>query len=196
MKYTQTDIQYLQSFRDNIDYDPIKCKQQVKELLLNNKHIIHVLNNEELEAVDAEPNDYFNVNIYPLYVIKPIQHNVQNFITFQVGSTDIPQYDKTKKYLQITFIILCNIGNIIEKDTSLPRHDLLGALIQDQFNYTNICGKKIKLVEDKEIVTDNDYVGRQMIFEQYVDNNLVRTRDGKARFSNKDLYAQVPQSED
>lgn len=196
MKYTQTDIQYLQSFRDNIDYDPIKCKQQVKELLLNNKHIIHVLNNEELEAVDAEPNDYFNVNIYPLYVIKPIQHNVQNFITFQVGSTDIPQYDKTKKYLQITFIILCNIGNIIEKDTSLPRHDLLGALIQDQFNYTNICGKKIKLVEDKEIVTDNDYAGRQMIFEQYVDNNLVRTRDGKARFSNKELYAQVSQSED
>ena len=196
MQYTQSDIEYLKSFREKIDYDGIKVKQQIKTLLLNNKHILHVLNNEELEAVDAEPDDYFNVNIIPYYVIKPIQHNVQNFITFQVSSTDIPQYDKTKKYLQIIFVVLCNVGNIVEKDTTLPRHDLLGALIQDQFNYTNICGKKIKIVEDKEIVTDNDYVGRQMVFEQYVDNNLVRTRDGKARFTNKESYAQIPQSSD
>lgn len=196
MKYTKGDIQYLQSFRDTVDYDGIKVKQKIKNLLLNNKHIIHVLNNEELEAADAEPNDYFNVNIYPYYVIKPIQHNVQNFVTFQVSFTEIPQYDKTKKYLQVIFVVLCNIGNITDKDTSLPRHDLLGALIQDQFNYTNICGKKIKVVEDKEIVTDNDYVGRQIVFEQYVDNNLIRTRDGIARLSNKELYAQIPQSED
>ena len=196
MQYTTSDIEYLKSFREKIDYDGIKVKQQIKSLLLNNKHILHVLNNEELEAAEAEPDDYFNVNIYPYYVIKPIQHNVQNFITFQVSSTDIPQYDKTKRYLQIIFVILCNIGNIEEKDTSLPRHDLLGALIQDQFNYTNICGKKIKIVEDKEIVTDNDYVGRQIVFEQYVDNSLIRTRDNIPRFTNKQPYAQVPQSED
>ena len=65
MQYTQSDIEYLKSFRDNIDYDGIKVKQQIKALLLNNKHILHVLNNEELEAVEAEPDDYFNVNIYP-----------------------------------------------------------------------------------------------------------------------------------
>ncbi len=196
MQYTEDDIKYLQAFRDNIDYDGIKVKQQIKSLLLNNKHILHVLNNEELEVTDAEPDDYYMVNIYPMYQIKPIQHNVQNFVTFQVSYTEIPQYDKTKKYLQVIFVVLCNVGNIVEKDTTLPRHDLLGALIQDQFNYTNICGKKIKLVEDKEIVTDNDYVGRQMTFEQYVDNNLVRTRDGVPRFTNKESYAKVPQSAD
>lgn len=65
MKYTSDDVKYLQSFRDNVDYDGIKVKQQIKNLLLNNKHILHVLNNEELEAVEAEPDDYFNVNIYP-----------------------------------------------------------------------------------------------------------------------------------
>lgn len=196
MQYTDDDIEYLRSFRDNIDYDGIKVKQQIKTLLLSNKHILHVLNNEELEKTDAEPDDYFMVNIYPFYQIKPIQHNVQNFVTFQISYTEIPQYDKTKKYLQIIFVVLCNVGNIVQQDTTLPRHDLLGALIQDQFNFTNICGKKIKLVEDKEIVTDNDYVGRQMVFEQYVDNNLVRTRDSIPRFTNKHSYAEVPQSED
>ena len=168
----------------------------MKNELLKNKHIIHVLNNEELEKAEAEPDDYFMVNVFPFYIVHPVQYKVQNFVTFQVSFTEIPQFDKTKRYLQIIFIVLCHVGNVTEKDTSLPRHDLLGALIQDQFNYTNVCGKKIHLVEDKEIVVDNDYAGRQLTFEQYVDNGLVRTRDGKARFTNKESYAQIPQSED
>ena len=196
MKYTKDDIKYLQSFRDKIDYDPIKCKQRVKELLLGNKHILHVLNNEELEAAEAEPSDYFGVNVFPYYIVEPVQHNVQNFVTFQVSYTEQPQYNKSMKYLQIIFIVLCHVGNITEKDTSLPRHDLLGALIQDQFNFTNICGKKIKLVEDKEIVVDNDYSGRQMVFEQFTDNNFVRTKGDIARLSNKEFYAEIPQSDD
>ncbi len=196
MQYTQDDIKYLQAFRDNIDYDPIKCKQKVKEILLANKHIIHVINNKKLEVAEAEPSDYFGVNVFDYYVIEPTQHNVQNFVTFQVSYTEMPQYNKSMKYLQVIFIVLCHVNNITEEATSLSRHDLLGALIQDQFNFTNICGKKIKLVEDKEIVVDKDYVGRQMVFQQFTDNNFVRTRNDIARLSNKEPYAQVPQSED
>ena len=196
MRYTDEDIKFLQSFRDNIDYDAIKCKQQVKEMVLANKHILHVLNNKELEEAEAEPDDYYLINVFPYYIVKPIQHNVQNFVTFQVSFTEIPQFDKTKRYLQVIFVVLCHVGNIMQEDTSLTRHDLLGALIQDQFNYTNVCGKKIHLVEDKEIVVDNDYAGRQLTFEQYVDNGLIRTRDGIPRFTNKEQYAQIPQSED
>ena len=65
MQYINEDVSYLRTFRDNVDYDGIKVKQQIKTLLLNNKHILHVLNNEELERANAEPDDYFNVNIYP-----------------------------------------------------------------------------------------------------------------------------------
>ncbi len=196
MQYTQDDIKYLQAFRDNIDYDPIKCKQKVKEMLLENKHILHVLNNKELEAAEAEPSDYFGINIFPYYIIAPTQHNVQNFVTFQVSYDELARFNKAMKSLQVIFIVLCHVDNITEEATSLPRHDLLGALIQDQFNFTNICGKKIKLVEDKEIVVDNDYSGRQMVFEQFTDNNFVRTRSDIARLSNKEPYAKVPQSED
>lgn len=196
MQYTADDIKYLQSFREKIDYDPIKCKQKIKELLLGNKHILHVLNNKDLEKVQAEPSDYYLVNILPFYVVEPTQTNVQNFVTFQVTYTQIPQYNKAMKFLQVIFVVLCHVGNITEETTSLNRHDLLGALIQDQFNFTNICGKKIKLVEDKEIVVDNDYIGRQMVFEQITDNNFVRTKGDIARLSNKEPYAEIPQSED
>ena len=194
MTYTDEDKAYLRSFRENVDYDSIKVKQQIKKILLNNKHIIHVLNNTELEDAEAEPDDYFGVNILPYYLISPTQSSVQNFLTFQVSYTSIPQYNKQTKFLQVIFIVLCEHQNIIDRDTSLPRHDLLGALIQDQFNNTNICGQKIQLVSDKELVIDTSYAARELVFEQLIDNNLVRTRNGVPRLTNKDFYARVPQS--
>lgn len=196
MTYTDADKAYLRSFRETVDYDSIKVKQQIKKTLLNNKHIIHVLNNKELEDADAEADDYFGVNILPYYLISPTQSSVQNFLTFQVSYTSVPQYNKQTKFLQIIFIVLCEQQNIIDKDTSIPRHDLLGALIQDQFNNTNICGHKITLVSDKELVVDTSYAARELVFEQLTDNNLVRTRNGISKLTNKDFYAKVPQSKD
>ena len=185
MEWTDKDKAFLQQFRNTVDYDAIKVKQKVKETLLKNKYIIHVLNNKELEENDAEPDDYFGVNILPYYLIQPVQVDVQNFVTFQVSYSDVPQWDKTKKYLQLVFIVLCEQKNIIDKDTSLPRHDLLGALIQDQFNHTTICGASFRLVKDREIIVDNSYVARELTFEQFADNNLVKTRNGVTAFSNK-----------
>lgn len=198
MKYTEEDRAYLRAFRNNLDYDGIKVKQQIKKMLLNNKHIIHVLDNKELEDAEAEPDDYYGVggNIMPFYVIPSTQSSVKNFLTFQVSYESIPQYNKQTKFLQVTFVILCEQQNIIDRDTSLPRHDLLAALIQDQFNYQKVLGSPLMLVKDRELVVDNNYAARELTFEQIADNNLVRTRNGIPRLSNKDLVISVPQSED
>ena len=196
MNYTDSDIEYLRSFRNSLDYDGIKVKQQIKKMLLNNKHIIHVLNNEELEAKDSESDEYFGVNIMPFYVIPGTQYKAKNFLTFQVSYESIPQYNKQTKYLQIIFIVLCEQQNAIDDDTSLPRHDLLAALIQDQFNHQKVLGSPLMLVKDRELIVDSNYVGRELTFEQVTDNNLVRTRNGIPRLSNKDVVINVPQSED
>ena len=37
MKYTEEDRAYLRAFRNNLDYDGIKVKQQIKKMLLNHK---------------------------------------------------------------------------------------------------------------------------------------------------------------
>lgn len=196
MIYTEKDKEYLRSFRNSLDYDGIKVKQQIKKMLLNNKHIIHVLNNKELEETEAEPDDYYGVNIMPFYIIPGTQSSVQNFLTFQVSYESIPQYNKQTKYLQVIFIVLCEQQNIIDRDTSLPRHDLLAALIQDQFNYQKVMGNTLMLVKDRELIVDSNYAARELTFEQITDNNLVRTRNGIPRLSNKDVIINVPQSED
>lgn len=190
----EKDRDFLLSFKDTVDYDGIKIKEIIKHKLLENRFIIHVLNNKELEEVNAGADKYFNKNILPFYMVRPTQTDVQNFICYTVGFREEYRYNDTVKKLHITFVILCEQKNIIDKDTSLARTDLLAALIQDQFNYTNYFGKKIHIVQDEESVVDNDYACRTLIFEQETDNNLVRTRDGIPRLINKDTHAEVPKS--
>lgn len=191
MEWTEEDRIGLQNFKKNIDYDGIKIKEQIKKTLLNNRYIIHVLNNKELEDADAEPDDYFWVNILPNYQITPTQTNVQNFICFTVDYDTLDRYNSVIKLLTVNFVILCDNKNLMDKDTGVARHDLLAALIQDQFNFTNLLGSKVMLVEDKESVVDTDYACRTLVFRQTTDNNIVKTRtvNGKRTpiISNKGL---------
>ena len=188
MKWTEQDTEWLRAFRNNVDYDGIKIKEQIKHKLLDNKYIIHVLNNKKLEDACASPDEYFGVNILPFYMISPTQTDVQNFICYTVGFREELRYNNAFKNLMVTFVILCEQKNIIDKETSLARTDLLAALIQDQFNYTNYFGNKIHIVRDEESVVDNDYAARTLIFEQVTDNNLVKTRNNVPQLMNKHTY--------
>lgn len=185
MEWTPEDRKMLLYFKDAIDSDNIKIKEKIKQILINNKYIIHVLNNKELEDADAEPDDYFGINILPTYMIHPTQTNVQNFICYEVRYDELDRYNSVVKNLEIIFYVLCEEKNIIDKDTGIARHDLLAALLQDQFNFSNEFGRKIKLISDVPSVVDSDYPCRTLIFKQITDNNLVKTQNGTPILANK-----------
>lgn len=185
MEWTQEDVAELQKFTTTIDSDDIKIKEQIKQMLLNNRFIIHVLNNKELEEVEAEPDEYYNVNILPYYLLAPTQTNVQNFICFEVVYEELMRYNASAKRLNIIFHILCHHDNITDEDTGIARHDLLAALIQHDFNFTNNMGKKLKLVADQSRPVDNMFISRTLTFEQITDNNLVKTYNDNPRLANK-----------
>lgn len=187
MEWTNEDKQHLLSFKDVVDCDDIIMKERIKKVLLDNKYIIHVLDNKELEKVDAEADDYFGINILPYYMVTPTQHNVKNYICYEV-SYDKTYESKTYKRLRIVFNVICEQKDIIEKETGIARHDLLAALIQDAFNYTNYLGYKAVLVSDTASSIDNDFASRILVFEQYTDNNLVKTKDGVSILANKELH--------
>ena len=114
MEWTQEDVAELQKFTTTIDSDDIKVKEQIKQMLLNNRFIIHVLNNKELEEVEAEPDEYYNVNILPYYLLAPTQTNVQNFICFEVIYDEMMRYNSSVKRLNVIFHILCHHDNITD----------------------------------------------------------------------------------
>ena len=186
-------LESLLQFKGSLDSDDIKVKETIKRILLDNKLIIYALNNKELEEEEADPEDYFGVNILPYYMISPVQHNVQNYLCYEVryDMAQAYQYSKshnslnpTVKTLSIIFTILCHHRNVIDEETGIARHDLLAALIQDQFNWSSEFGSKIMLVSDVPSVVDNNYACRTLSFERTTDNNVVKsipeyTKDGK-----------------
>lgn len=184
MEWTNQDRLALLRFKDAIDSDDIKIKEKVKKLLLSNKYIMHVLNNVELEKQDAELDEYYLNNIFPYYVITETQSEVKHFICFETSYKELQRYNDSAKYMQLIFYILCHEKDNIDADTGIARHDLLGALIQDQFNYTNYFGNKIKLVEDTSGAIDSNYALRTLVFEQITDNNLVKN----GKLANKEVH--------
>ena len=189
MELTQDQLQKLLDLKKTVDSDDIKYKEIIKKSLIDNDLIIYLLNNKELEDSEADPSDYLGVNILPMYLIHPTQHNVQNYICYEIGFRELERYNSKMKLLQITFYILCEEKNNIEKRTGIARHDLIGAVIMDIFNWSNLFGDQIHCVSNLPSVTDNDYATRTIIFEQLTDNNLAKTRNGSARIFPREINA-------
>ena len=188
MEWTKEDKERLLSYRQTLDSDDIKLKQEIKSILLKRKDIIHVLNNKDLESEDAEPDDYFGVNIMPFYMVQDTQHNVQNFICYETSFERVNRNAESPiKRQQIIFYIFCEAKNCIDSETSLPRHDLLAALVLDAFNYIVLSCGRLHISVSKPSITDNNYCARTLIFECETDRNLVKTKNGVPIIVNKEL---------
>lgn len=186
MEWTKEDTAFLRNYRNQLDSDDIKLKEEIKQRLLNDKYIIHVLDNKELQKNDAEPDDYFGVNILPYFIIPGVQTDAMNYLCYECSAEPRSRWENVtvEKYQRITFYILCHEKNIIEKTTSLARHDLLAALVTRMMNFEVFSCGRVELISDLANITDNYFITRTLIFSAKTDANLVKTIGGKPRIVN------------
>lgn len=177
------DIQDIIKYKKQKGNDNIQYKETIKEKLINNSKIIHSLNNTDLDP-DC-PDDYYGENILPYYLIVNVQENVKNFICFETSFDEVARYNKIMKLGQVIFYIICDNKNILDKKTGIARHDLLAALITDEFDWSNLFGTQVHLVSDRPMAVDAQYVGRTLIFEQTTTNSIVK--DGKVYNNGKQI---------
>jgi hypothetical protein len=162
----------LVSYKTNVGSDNIQYKETIKKKLINNSAIILSLNNQDL---DPEcPDDYYGENILPYYLLVDVQQKSRNYICFETSFDEVPRYNDVMKLGQIIFYIVCDNKDIFDKNTGIARHDLLAALITDEFNWCNDFGTQIKLVSDRPTAIDAQYVGRTLVFEQTTPNSIVK----------------------
>ena len=164
------EIQEIIEFKKHSEKDNIYYKEIIKNKLINNKKIIHTLNNSDLD--EDCPADYVGENILPFYFLPGTQEKSAHYICFETSFTEVARYNNTMKMGQVIFYILCDIDDIYDKHSGISRHDLLAALITDEFNWTNLFGTQIRLVADKPMIVDSKYVGRTLTFEQTTTNAL------------------------
>lgn len=177
-------ITELLKYKDKPDNDDIRFKEIVKQKLLNNDKLIYTLNNVTLQNSGAENDEYFGVNILPYYLIAPTQTDIRNYVCYEVSFSEESRYNQIMRNIQLIFYVLCERKGNIEPHTGIARHDLLQAILLEEFNWSNCFGNQIHLVSDKPSVVDNNYNARTMIFEGTVTNGIVKTASNRTRVVN------------
>lgn len=200
----------LRAYKTTPDDDVILYKQKIKNALLSNPCLLYALDDKTLESelfdkngnINWELNEdtkeyepigewdrYFgsNSNIRPFLFIPDTQTEVKHYICYQVAFDEMPRYQDTLKYTNITFTIFVHGNDRYDKFTGIPRHDLIASIIRERFNWSNIFGMQTHLVSSKESTTDNNYLVRTLIFQVVDTNGIYKTSNGKTSVVNYDV---------
>lgn len=124
-----------------------------------------------------------------IYLFIPdTQTEVKHYICYQVSFDEMPRYQDTLKYTNVTFTIFVHGNDRNDKLTGIPRHDLIASIIRERFNWSNIFGMQTHLISSKESTTDNNYLVRTLVFQVVDTNGIANTPyGGKTSFNNYQL---------
>lgn len=157
----------------NIDDDVIKAKRLIEDKLLNDEDIITALHNTDIGYDPDVREQYLGENIFSFINIPSAQDKVRNFICFAVDDIEDLKYNENLKLQYVQFMVMVHVDDI-DTPWGMKRHDLLGYLIRDLFNWSNMLGMQLKLVYNKESVTDTNYQCRTLRFETTKPNSPQR----------------------
>lgn len=163
-------IAKVRDYKVNTEDENIWWKEKVKRKLINNQAILYYLHNTELDIESAD--EFIGKNIRPALMIPETQDTPINYICFKTSFSEVSKYNKIYKYATLTFVILCDQRDLIDKESGIARHDILGALIREEFNWSNMFGTQLKLVSNEESTTDTEYATRTLKFQSETVNGI------------------------
>lgn len=200
----------LRAYRTTPDDENIQYKKKIEKALMLNPCLLYALNEKSLESElfdddgninwewneetkDYEPlgewDRYFGgtSNIRPYLFIPDTQTEVKHYICYQVSFDEMPRYQDTLKYTNVTFTIFVHGNDRNDKLTGVPRHDLIASIIRERFNWSNIFGMQTHLISSKESTTDNNYLVRTLVFQVVDTNGIYKTTNNKTTVNNYQL---------
>ena len=204
-------LEKMRSYGYTPDDDVIRFKEKIKSELLKCPELLFALNNKKLESelfnsdgtlnatYDNDTGEiiplgewdrYFPYNIRPFVFIPETQTFTDNFLCYTVGFREIPRYNDIECYMQIIFTIICSSApeQAIDSLTGFSRADLIGAILREKFNWSNIFGLQCKIVSNQEDIKDTNYISRTLILETTKPNGIVGTPfKGKSSIINNNI---------
>lgn len=197
----------LRAYKNTPDDENIQYKKKIEKALMLNPCLLYALNEKSLESelfdddgnINWEWNEdtkeyeplgewdrYFGgtSNIRPYLFIPDTQTEVKHYICYQVSFDEMPRYQDTLKYTNVTFTIFVHGNDRNDKLTGIPRHDLIASIIRERFNWSNIFGMQTHLVSSKESTTDNNYLVRTLVFQVVDTNGIYNTSNSKTSIVN------------
>ena len=192
----------LRAYKESPDDENIQYKKKIEKALMLNPCLLYALNEKSLESelfdddgnINWEWNEdtkeyeplgewdrYFGgtSNIRRYLFIPDTQTEVKHYICYQVSFDEMPRYQDTLKYTNVTFTIFVHGNDRNDKLTGIPRHDLIASIIRERFNWSNIFGMQTHLISSKESTTDNNYLVRTLVFQVVDTNGIYNTSNSK-----------------
>ena len=159
------------------DDDIIEMKRLIKQKLIADTDILEALNS----SIDIDsPDEFLDEHIFGFIRIPSTQDTVRNFICVTIDDIEEHRFNEVMKLQDITFVTICHLSDMKTK-YGIDRHDLLGYLIRDSINWTNLFGLQFKLISNKESTIDGDYYCRTLKFEAIKPNALNNARMANPR---------------
>ena len=161
----------------NIEDDISSMKRQIKQKLIDDTDILEALHSK----IDIDsPDEFLDTHIFGFLRIPSTQDTVRNFICVSVDDIEDHRFNEVIKLQVIQFTAICHLSDI-KTEYGIDRHDLLGYLIRDIFNWTNMFGLQFHLIYNKEGNIDGDYYCRTLKFEAEKLNSLNNARMANPR---------------
>ena len=147
---------------NQIEDDISLAKRIIESVLYNDADIIEVLNNSDINP-DCPEEILYN-GIFPFIRIPGTQDVSKNFITFSIDDISSSERNDRMKQQYIQFVVFVH-KDLVKTRYGVARHDLLAYIIRDLFNRSHLFGHELKLISNKEYVTDTDYTTRTLKFQ-------------------------------
>ena len=161
----------------NINDDISMMKRQIKQKLIDDQDILEALHSE----IDIDsPDEFLDTHIFGFLRIPSTQDTVRNFICISVDDIEDHRFNEVIKIQSLQFTVISHLSDI-KTEYGIDRHDLLGYLIRDIFNWTNMFGLQFHLIYNKEGNLDGDYYCRTLKFEAEKLNSLNNARMANPR---------------
>lgn len=156
------------------DDDNIRCKQRIKERLIQNRHLLHALHSSLLTSDNAD--DYIGTHIRFSTNIPELQDQPEHYILVTTHVDSISKQNEFRKYLHLQFLILADERDLTDTETGIERHDLLAAILKNEFGWSNLFGTVCRIASDTESAADRRYAARKLVYEMEMPRDLVKSR--------------------
>ena len=145
--------------------DVIKYKNKIISKLIDIPDIFTYIKNTDI----SKPSDMIYKNVFPYMKIPDTTTVVKNYICFDFNARS-SNYNDLYKNINITISVICHESDI--KTAYGCRHDVLGSIILENFNWSNFLGLELELYSDMESILEKEYHVRTLQFKNLVLNSL------------------------
>ena len=153
----------------NVDDDIIRKKRIIEQTLYSDEDIVEVIDDHDIDP--SCPEELIYSSIYPFIRIPGTQDTSRSYITFMLDDMEGAQINKAMKSQFLKVVIFVH-KDLVKTKYGAERHDLLSYLVKDVFHLSNSLGMQLKLLSNREGVTDADYCTRTLQFEMTTPNSV------------------------